>query len=978
MDANGEPIIGASVVIKGTGQGTITDLDGNFSINCKPGDILVISYVGYESQEVKAGSDLSNLVLKEDASLLDEVVVIGYGVQKKSDLTGAVSNISAEKLSTQSNPTVGAALQGKIAGVDIVSQGGQPGSGLRVMVRGIGTINNSTPLYIVDGMYMSSIDNINPNDVKSIDVLKDASASAIYGSRAANGVVIITTKSGVDVDGGEPEVNFSANVGFNTLGKKLSLLNAAEWADITTRSRAADGLGPEDMALDLENKEDNDWQDLMFRTALFHNYNLSVSGGSKYVNYYTSLGYTYQDGTIKSTDYSRYNGQAKIDFHKGRFSAGTNVLFSYDNTGEVMGDIRGGFVGRVVKAIPTMSQYDPDAPSGYGMQYGDVVNMHHPLVITDRDLFDIRSYNTKIFTNVYLQFEFLKGLKYKLNLSPDFHFRNWSGYEGVYNTGLTSHSPSTLENSSSRTVNVLLENLLTYDREFGDHKISLLAGYTYSNSEYHYLSGKGSALAEGIYELGSSAEGRSSDGNSSESTLISLLGRAFYSYQNKYLVTATIRRDGSSKFPRKNHWGNFPSFSLGWNLGEESFIKDNATWLNQLKIRGGYGVLGNQEVGNYQYTATVTSGLNYANGEGGVYSGAFPKYFPNPNIKWETTQMTNLGLDFVAFNNRLQFTADWYRKNTKDILLNVPVAISSGAANDPIQNVGTIRNTGFEFSIGWQDTIGRDFGYGVNFICTTNSNKVTAMGTEDQSIPRGSVHGGTWTTKTLAGYPIGGFWLIPTDGYFASDEEAAAYTKDGVRIQPSAVAGDIRFKDVNGDGTINDDDRVYSGSPFPDFTYSINANVFYKNFDLSFSLQGVAGNKIYNATRQELENTAIGTNYSTAVLDYWRPDNLNASVPRLTWKDPNNNNRTDSDRYLESGSYLRLRNFQLGYTIPNAIFKGYVKKARVYFNAENLFTITNYSGYTPDVNSGDVHARGFDEFIYPSYRTFMFGINVTF
>lgn len=400
--------------------------------------------------------------------------------------------------------------------------------------------------------------------------------------------------------------------------------------------------------------------------------------------------------------------------------------------------------------------------------------------------------------------------------------------------------------------------------------------------------------------------------------------------------------------------------------------------LEQLKLRGGYGVLGNQEISDYQYVSVVTSGINYPDGQGGLILGAFPKEFANPSIKWEETAMTNIGIDFLAFRNRLSLTADWYVKNTKDILLTVPIPISTGGANDPVRNAGKIRNKGFEFNIGWNDYINKDLSYGINFIGSFNKNEVINMGTDSQVINSGATNQNINTCKTLAGYPIGGFWLIPALGYFNSTEEVQAYQKDGQLIQPSAEPGDIKFQDTNNDGSITDDDRVYCGSPFPKFTYSINANLAYKSFDLSIGLQGVTGNKIYNATRQTLEDVTKGTNFLASCLDYWTPENTNAAHPRLIWTDPNRNTRAESDRYLEDGSYFRLRNIQIGYTFPNSWFKGVVQKARIYVNAENLFTITSYTGYTPDVNATNVYSRGFDEFIYPSNRTFMLGLNVTF
>lgn len=976
-DVSGEPIIGANIRIKGTTTGTITDIDGNFSIEAKPQSVIEVSYIGYLTQETVINNQKSiRFLLKEDTKTLDEVVVIGYGVQKKADLTGSVANINTEKLNTQSNANIGQALQGKIAGVDIVSQGGAPGSGTRIMVRGIGTLNNASPLYIVDGMYMNSIDHINPNDIASIDVLKDASSAAIYGSRAANGVIIVTTKEGSNTEG-KPIIDLSVNLGISTASKFLDMLDAKGWAEVTTIARQAIGKPALDMATDLANKPDNDWQDIMFRPALMQNYNLSVKGGGKYSTYYTGLGYFNQDGIVKGTNYQRYNIQSKNDYKRGIFSAGTNLIISFSHDKPLHQELRGGMIGTILQSVPTLEKYDDTREGGYGGTYGDVVNIPHPLAIIDDNIMDRYNENVKIFANLYAQIELFKGLKYKLNLTPDFSFERYKNYLNKYDFGLATNSITQLTERQRRRRNILVENLLTFDRTFGEHKISALAGYTYQDSRFRHIQAYGEGLPQGLEEIDAATTNRSNEGNSWRSVLTSILGRVFYSYQNKYLFTATIRRDGSSKFGKNNRYGYFPSFSLGWNVAEEKFM-ENVHWLDQLKLRGGYGVLGNQEIDNYQYSSTITTGINYPDGNGGLLQGAFPKNFANPDIKWEETAMTNVGIDFMAFNNRLSLTADYYVKNTKDILLTVPIPISSGGANDPIRNAGKIRNNGFEFNLGWMDQPNPDISYGINLIGSFNKNKVIAMGSESGSIKGGSTNQNITTSETKAGYPIGGYWLISTAGYFNSQEEVDAYAKDGKKIQPAAEPGDIKFVDANNDGVINDDDRVFQGSPFPDFTFALNGNMRYKNFDLSIGLQGVLGNKIYNATRQTLEDVTKGSNFLASCLDYWTPENKNASHPRLTWDDPNRNTRAESDRYLENGSYLRLRSVQLGYTFPQTWFKGAIQHARVYINAENLFTITSYSGYSPDVNADNANYREFDNFIYPTNRTFMLGLNVTF
>ena len=977
VDVNGDPVIGANVVVKGTTNGTITDIDGRFTIDADAKSVLNVSYIGYLTKEVAVGNQQTvRIVLLEDTKTLDEVVVIGYGTQKKADLTGSVANVSAEKLNTQSNANIGQALQGKIAGVDIVSQGGSPGAGTRIMVRGIGTLNNAAPLYIVDGMYMSGIDHINPNDIASIDVLKDASSAAIYGSRAANGVIIVTTKEGSNTEG-KPIVDLSINAGVALVSKKLDMLDAQGWSEVTSVARRAVGKPVLDMGTDLAGKPDNNWQDIMFRPALMQNYNASIKGGGKYSTYYTGLGYFNQDGVVKGTNYERYTLQSKNDYKKGIFSAGTNVLLTFNHDKPLHEESRGGMVGTILQALPTLEKYDETRTGGYGGLYGDVANLPNPLGMIDDNLMNRYSENMKVYANIYAQLELYKGLKYRLNLTPDFDFYRYKKYLNEYDFGITTNSVTQLTERQTRRRNILVENLLTYDQTFGDHKISILAGYTYQDSRFRHLQAYGENLPQGLEEIDASTTSRSNEGYSNRSVLTSILGRVFYSYKNKYLITATIRRDGSSKFGKNNRYGNFPSASVGWNMAEEQFM-DNFSWLDQLKIRGGYGVLGNQEIDNYQYSSTITTGINYPDGNGGLIQGAFPKDFANPDIKWESTAMTNVGIDFVAFNNRLSITADWYVKNTKDILLTVPIPISSGGANDPVCNAGKIRNKGFEFNVAWNTNVNSDLSYGVSVLGSFNKNEVTAMGTGSQAIWGGATNQNINTCKTMAGYPIGSYWLIPTDGYFNSEAEVEAYSKDGVKIQPNAQAGDIRFKDTNGDGTIDDKDRVFCGSPFPDFTFSVNGNITWKNFDASVTLQGVVGNKIYNATRQTLEDVTKGTNFLASTLDYWTPENLNAAHPRLTWDDPNRNTRAESDRYLENGSYLRLRNLQLGYTFPQQWFRGYIEKVRVYANAENLFTITGYSGYTPDVNADNARYRGFDNFIYPTNRVFMLGLNVTF
>ena len=962
VDNNGEAIIGANVVVKGTTNGTVTDIDGNFSIEADPNSVLNISYIGYLSKEIVVGNQKTiNVVLLEDTKTLDEVVVIGYGTQKKADLTGSVANVSTDDLNTQSNTTIGQALQGKIAGVDIVSQGGAPGGSTRVMVRGIGTLNNSSPLYIVDGMYMSGIDHINPNDIASIDVLKDASSAAIYGSRAANGVVIVTTKEGSNTEG-KPIIDLSANVGVSSPSKYLDLLDAAGWAEVTTVSRRAAGLSPLEMAQDLASKPDNDWQDLMFGPALMQNYALSVKGGGKYSTYYNSVGYTNQDGVMKGTNYQRYTLQSKQDFKKGIFQAGTNVVLTYDQSNPLYSVIRGGMVGHTLQAIPTWEQYDENRTGGYGGLYGDVVNLTHPLGMVDDNLMKRYSDNVKIFANAYVSVELMKGLKYKLNLTPDFQFYRYNSYEGLFDFGLAKHDITAVTEQQTRTRNILVENLLTFDRTFGDHKVSALVGYTYQDSRYRYMQGSGQGMPTGITEIDAASQGLAVSGNSSRSVLTSILGRAFYSYKNRYLLTATIRRDGSSKFGSNYRYGNFPSVSVGWNIAEEDFVKNSVSWLDQLKLRGGYGVLGNQEIDNYQYVSVVTTGINYPDGKSGLIQGAFPKTFANPDIKWEETAMTNVGIDASLLNGNLDFSFEFFDKRTSDILRKVTLPDQVGGLDGPIRNIGEVSNKGFELNMGYRNNIG-NFRYEVNGNMTFIKNKIVSL--KGQTIIDGMF-------ILEEGKPIDSYYMLHAIGIFQSEEEIKNSPYQTAATKP----GYLKFEDTNGDGKITEDDRQIRGGVIPKITYGFNINLGYKDWDLSAFFQGVTDVYTYG-DRIGATPLWFGCGLPEQWLtDAWTPERgTSATLPILTtYEGCLNENFRTNDFWLRNASYLRLKNLQLSYNVPVSFLKsGVVKRLKVFVNAQNLFTFSPMKDFDPEKN-----LKGSNWYAYPSVRTYTAGVNVTF
>jgi len=977
--SDGSPLIGVNVLIKGAQNGTTTNFDGEFTLSkVSPGNIVVFSYLGFKTLEVQISNQkVLSISLEEDASALDEIVVIGYGTSKKSDLTGSISTVSAEKLNVESSTNIGQALQGKMSGVEVVSSGGAPGSGSRIMIRGIGTLNNSSPLYVIDGIYMSNMDFLNPNDIKSISVLKDASAAAIYGSRAANGVVLITTKSGRNSDG-VPTFNFSANLGIAKPAKYMDLLDAKGAAEVVNLARANSNLSPLEMLTDLASKEDNDWQDIMMGPALRQNYNLSLTGGNDNFTYYTGLGYMEEEGTIKGADYQRVNLQFKSTYKKDWFSMGNNILLNYNNRRPAFtGYPRGGLYGTILQALPTMSIYDENNLGGYGSHYGDTMNTMNPLATTDPAIYDAYRKNWSVFAHLWAEAELTEGLKYKIGITPNINASENMNYIGKYDMGQASSVRNSISRSQGLSQNILVENTLNFNKTFGDHKVTALLGYTFQNWKNRSLSGSGSTLPVGLNEINASTLDRVTTGYSSESAIASLLSRAFYSYKNKFLVTATLRRDSSSKFSKEKRTGSFPSFSFGYNISEEEYLS-NVDWIDALKIRGGYGELGNQEIGDYRYSSTIWSGINYSDGEGGVHQGAFPRVFVNPVIEWEKSRMTNIGFDLTAFDGRLSATMDIYNKITDDILLSVPIPYSTGGTNDPVRNIGAISNKGFEFSFGWTDNISNDLDYWVNLNGNLAKNNVDRLTSEDQVINSGKSFRGAYTTKTLEGYPIGGFWLLETQGLFQDQNSIDAHTQDGNLIQPQAMPGDVKYVDSNGDGIINDGDRVYMGSPFPKFTFGFSSGLNYKKFDLKFDLQGVFGNKILNDTRNVMTTVTNGNNYMASTLDYWTPDNRDASQPYLRYDDPNGNYRVNSDRFLENGNYVRLRNIQLGYDFPIEKICNKLSKLRLYANIENLVTITKYKGISPDYNSFNSYARGNDYFAYPASKIFMIGLNITY
>ncbi|HSD07010.1 TonB-dependent receptor [Flavobacterium sp.] len=980
-----QPIIGASVSVKGTNNSATTDYDGNFTLDVdNPNAILVFSYVGFvKVEEALNGRNQIKVSLKEENNALNEVIVIGYGTIKKSDMTGAVGGLKGSQLDSQSNNNVGSAIQGKIAGVTVESDGGAPGSGTKIQIRGAGSLNNNNPLILVDDIAVASMNNLNPSDIESIQVLKDASAAAIYGSRAANGVILITTKSGKK---GDLKVSFNSSFGVSTVANELSLLNQEQWAKVSTAAYAAAGKQPLPIALNPEvGGAGVDWQDEIYRSAATQNYSLGLAGGTDNAKYSMSLSYFDQEGVVKETNYDRLNFRVKSDYKKGIFKIGETVMLTKEKRKDLPGVPGQGsnVVGSAISMIPGFAIYNENAVGGYGGASGAVTDIFNPVAALN--LFDVRNNYYQALVNAYAEASFWDGFKYKLNVGATVSEHKGYTYTPRYEVGgFFKNLKNTLAERSDMTQYYQIENTLNYAKSFGKHSVNVLAGYTVYNNKYRAISGSVTGLPDGIHVMAGGEE-PSSVGSASENNLISYLGRAIYSYDNKYILTATFRRDGSSRFSPENKWGNFPSISAAWGIGKEDFFKNLNTPITDFKIRGSYGVLGNQEIGDYQYLGSITSGISYAVGEPNtLWIGNIQQDYPALGLKWESTATADIGLDLSLWDGKLDYTFDYFQKTTSDLLLRVPVPLSVGSSNDPYTNAGEVTNKGFEMGLTYTEKIGA-----VNFSVSANissvNNRVTELSTGSQILEgaTGSFHGAP-VTYSKVGYPIYSFFLVKTDGLFRSQEEIDAHSVNGVLIQPRAKVGDIRYVDYNGDGQIDGNDRQFRGSAFPDYEYGFRIQADWKGVDFTIVAQGTQGNKIYNGNNTDIATVRANINYSTATLDSYT-FNPNSNFPRLDIDDLNDNGADYSDRFLENGSYFRIKTIQLGYALPSSLTdKVKIDKLRFYLAGDNLFTETNYSGYNPDVSKGNSNAslalggRGIDYKSYPLSKTITFGMQLNF
>ncbi len=966
VDQKGEALIGVSIMIKGTSTGTITNIDGKFTLpatNIK-NPVLLVSYVGYNPQEVAAKGSSIKIVMVESSKALEEIVVVGYGSQRKKDLTGSVSVVKTEDLSSLPVPSVSDAMQGRAAGVQVISSG-TPGSDATFRIRGTGTINDSNPLFVIDGLPVSSgLNQLNMDDIESLQILKDASATAIYGSRGANGVVIITTKKG---KGDKSHINFNYSFGLQEATHTITMLNASQFATLHNEMMTNAGLAknpeyssPESLGVGTN------WLDALFCTAPMHNYSFSYSGNSDKSSYYVSGNYLKQDGIVTNTGYSRYTFQLNTESKVlPVLKFGNNLTLNHDIKSSGNYSIK-----NTMLALPTQPIYRSNGnysgPVAQPMWDGDIVN---PIGLAKTVDNSTLGYN--VMGSVFGELEIMKYLKLKSNFGLQANFWNSRSWAPKYAWDTSINSNSYLSEQYNKNLTWTWDNTLTFDKSFGLHRIGIMAGTSAQKNRYNYMNGSIQAFASDLtQQLSNGTQQPTIGGSTSSWALFSEMGRFNYAYNDKYLVTATIRRDGSSRFGSNNKYGLFPSVSLAWRASQEEFFK-NISFINDLKIRAGYGVTGNQEIGNYSFASSLNT-IKY-NFNNTVVSAVVPTVMPNPNVQWEQQKQANAGFDATLFNQRVDISLDAYIKRTEKMLVPMVVPVSTGYSDVyvPSINAGKMDNRGVEVTVNTKNLTGK-LKWNSSFNLSYNQNKVVSI---NDTVPMSSGSIGLNYNLALikAGQPINEFYGFKTDGIFQNQKEVDNHALQVPGNDPynRTSPGDIRFKDLNNDGVINDQDRTYLGSPNPKFIFAMNNTFSYGGFDLSIFMQGVAGNKICNANRFWSEAMDVAQNQTTETLKRWTGEGTSTSMPRAVYNDPNKNTRP-SDRYIEDGSYLRIKNVKLGYTLPTQTLKKiYLTNLRFYVSIENLCTFTKYTGFDPEVG-----ATGIDNNVYPVTRTYSIGVNI--
>ena len=990
-------IPGVTIVEKNTTNGVTTDLDGKYSLAVSsPDAVLVVSFIGFHTQEINiSGRSTIDVNLQVEVTDLSEIVVIGYGTQKKKVVTGAIAQVKDADIAKMPLLRIDQALQGKTAGVQVMNQSGQPGEAPTIRVRGVGTTGDSGPLYVIDGFVRGGLDQLNPGDIESIEVLKDAASAAIYGSSAANGVVIITTKSG---KAGKMNISYSGYRGFQSTANRLDMLNADEYRMMMNEGARNAGLS-EPFDLNEVALYDTDWQDLLFvKNAPIQNHELQVSGGTEKSTYLSSVSYFSQQGIIggDKSQFDRITARLNTTHQVNPILRFQNNL-AYGHVVRRNISSNASFNGAFSSALnldPLTPLYETDpeilaqAPYStepvvkdeYGRVYGisnwvggEVVN---PLALLETQHTEYQLDN--VYGTIMAELEPIKGLKLTSTFGGEVSYGindSWSPL--FYLNGAQGNLTSTsVSKSMERWLGWQWDNTISYGKSINGHNFNILAGTSAEKHLWENLSGSNRGVPiidpDHVYLNMATDTLWTAYGGASQNTKASIFGRLTYNYKEKYALTAIVRRDGSSRFGANNRYGVFPSVGVSWVISDESFFPELGA-INVVKFRASYGINGNDRIGDYRFISTINKSRGYIFGNGRII-GASPSYIENNDIAWEESEQTNLALDFEAFNSRLVASVDYYIKNTNGLLETVRIPAHVG--NDPpVANVGSVQNKGVELSINWRQVV-KEFRYSFGVNATYNKNEMTYIGNDEKVLSGASWAVSGVVTRAEEGLPLGYFWGYKTDGIFQNQNDVFRHdNSEGEYLQPNAKPGDVRFVDVNGDGQIDPDDRTMIGNPYPDWTFGFDASADYRGFDISMLWIGSYGNEIFNGSqRQDLRFT----NRTTAILDRWTEEGSTNEMPRYTWLDVNNNYRI-SDLYIEDGSFIRLKNIQIGYTLPVSILKKVRASVfRVYVSGENMLTFTKYTGADPEVGATSAFDVGIDRGIYPQARTIRIGTTITF
>lgn len=1022
VDEYGDPLPGATVQQKGTTIGTVTDYDGNFSLSVSSDAMLVVSFVGYKNVEISVGgkTELGAITLISDLTELDQVVVIGYGTQRKVDLTGSVAVVNTDELKKVSHSNISTMLEGKVAGVQITSDG-QPGADPMVRIRGFGSFGSTAPLYVVDGVPMgTTIRDFSPNDIETLQVLKDASAAAIYGSRAANGVVIITTKQGAKDK--KAKIDYSGYFGVDRVRSGVyDVMDAYQYGEYVNMAYGNSGMdvpagyNPVSEKYVDPSVVNTNWFDEAFKSGIRQNHNINISGGGANNTYNIGLDYYNQEGTMVGAgpNFERYTARLNNTMDVKFVKFQTNVVYSHSdqdnmalsNANEYVQGLYGAQFPVMASALllpPSIKAYDESTwvlddkiagasqytydSYGFGTYYEDV---HGDLRVTNvlltNSLLKRNAVVDRIVASGSANVDLIEmmgresknhKLDYKLNLSYSKTYAKDFTFVPAFiqsTTNYLSKSNETLSQGYRNYSDALVENLLNYDGNFGRNHINMVVGQTFQRERYHTLTGKGVNLPEPYYLQVSNAEETAAGTYESEHVLASYIGRINYNFDEKYLLSATVRRDGSSRLSSDDHWGWFPSVSAGWRIERENFFNVNPSLINLLKLRGSYGELGNENIGEYQYMDIMARGnYTYSFGNNKVTGSAISNYV-NTAIRWEKKKMLDFGFDLGMFNNQLEFTFDWYKSTSEDLLYSVAVPANAGATNETVtMNAATMENSGLEFLVTYRNRRNA-LKYDVTANFSTLKNKVTKLGVSGE--PRTDGY-----SRTEVGREVGSFYGYVYEGIFQSQAEIDnRVNAEGLYInQPGAQPGDVAYADLNNDGEITNEDQAYLGSGIPKVHFGLNARLEWKGFDLSIATYGAAGFKVVDFVDVTLRSSYGILNKNVALLNAWTPENTNTNVPRVAYKSTGSiTNDMFSGRFLQNGAYLKIANISLGYNFPDRWFNNYVNSVRLYVSAQNLATLSNYTGYNADF-AGGTFTPGYNYSSYPTPRTFMFGVNFSF